>query len=136
MHETLIKRLEALTGPSREVDAEIAEAIGWKSVPWEFSGKRGVTWYASGPEAYKECPHFTGSIDAALTLVPEGCVWALNFASMATIVKVGTKKFDIIDGVIVGQWPENQREGELPVSVAIALCIAALKAREVINADE
>lgn len=133
---SLIKRLESLTSPDREVDAEIAKAIGWESVPWEFAGRCGLTWYAPLNSVGRPQPqNYTGSIDAALTLVPEGCVWALNFASMATIMKVGTKKFDIIDGVIVGQWPENQREGELPVSVAIALCIAALKAREADNAD-
>jgi len=130
---TLITRLEALTGPSREVDAEIAKAIGWR----DFISDKVPAYYWIDEENRPrlEVPYFTGSLDAALTLVPEGCVWALNFASMATIMKVGTKKFDIIDGVIVGQWPENQREGEFPVSVAIALCIAALKAREADNAD-
>ena len=53
----LIKRLEAATEGSRELDKEIAEAFGW----------------------VHECmnsdthPHLTTSIDAALTLVPEGC---------------------------------------------------------------
>lgn len=130
---SLITRLEMLTGPDHEVDAEIAKAIGWR----DFISDKVPAYYWIDEENRPrlEVPYFTGSLDAALTLVPEGCVWALNFASMATIMKVGTKKFDIIDGVIVGQWPENQREGGLPVSVAIAFCIAALKARGADNAD-
>jgi len=119
---SLIKRLEALTGPSREVDAEIAKATGWESVPWEFAGTRGVTWYASGPEAYKECPHFTGSIDAALTLMP-ATLKNTVLLQTSSPAKAGFgrdgKKFTYFEGV----------------TAPIALCIAALKAREVINED-
>lgn len=115
----LIKRLEALTGPSREVDAEIAKVTGWTSVPWEFAGTRGVTWYASGPEAYKECPHFTGSLDAALTLVPETLKNTV-LIQMSLPAKAGfarDEKFTYLEGA----------------TAPIALCIAALKAREAIN---
>lgn len=115
---SLIKRLEALTGPSREVDAEIATAIGWKSVPWEFSGKRGLTWYAPDLEVHYECPHFTGSIDAALTLMP-ATLKNTVLLQTSSPAKAGFgrdgKKFTYFEGV----------------TAPIALCIAALKAREV-----
>lgn len=117
---SLIKRLEALTGPSREVDAEIANATGWESGPWEIAGMRGVTWYASGPEVYKECPHFTGSIDAALTLMPATLKNTILLQTSSP-AKAGFgrdgKKFTYLEGA----------------TAPIALCIAALKAREVIN---
>ena len=120
---SLIKRLEALTGPSREVDAEIAKATGWTAVPWEFEGARGVAWYASGPEAYKECPHFTGSIDAALTLMPATLKNTILLQTSSP-AKAGFgrdgKKFTYLEGA----------------TAPIALCIAALKAREADNADE
>ena len=119
---TLITRLEALTGPSREVDEEIAKTTGWTAVPWEFEGARGVAWYASGPEAYKECPHFTGSIDAAMTLMPASLKNTILLQTSSP-AKAGFgrdgKKFTYFEGV----------------TAPIALCIAALKAREADNAD-
>lgn len=131
---TLIERLEAATGPDRELGNEVLFECGWMLREEGGGPDRATIWIPPSDRFNDEFldgdqPNPTASIDAAMMLVPEGCVWALNFASMATIMKVGTKKFDIIDGVIVGQWPENQREGGLPVSVAIAFCIAALKAR-------
>lgn len=119
---TLITRLEELAGPDREVDAEIANATSWTAVPWEFEGARGVAWYASGPEAYKECPHFTGSIDAALTLMP-ATLKNTVLLQTSSPAKAGFgrdgKKFTYFEGV----------------TAPIALCIAALKAREVDDAD-
>jgi hypothetical protein len=53
------------------------------------------------------CPAYTASIDAALTLVPEGA----GFALMGRAAKVG-------------------RETSKGATTAIALCIAALKARK------
>jgi hypothetical protein len=81
------------------------------------NGREGVNW---------EAAPYTGSIDKALTLVPEGCVWALNFASMATIMKPGPN--GVLDGRIVGQWPHDQSEAEQTTTPALALCAAALRA--------
>ena len=68
MHETLITRLEALTGPSREVDAEIAKAVGWTTFMF---GGAGLCWKDPAGRVHAVPPHFTGSIDAALTLMPK-----------------------------------------------------------------
>ena len=125
---SLITRLEALTGPSREVDAEIAKATGWTAVPWEFAGTRGVTWYTSGPEAYKECPQFTGSIDAAMTLMPK--IDRPNFPWLA--MKSNNPNNPI--GCRCELWIDNVKNyNGRGKTLAIAICIAALKAREVIN---
>lgn len=125
---SLIKRLEALTGPSREVDAEIATAIGWKSVPWEFSGKRGLTWYAPDLEVHYECPHFTGSIDAALTLMPK--INRPNFPWLA--IKSNNPNNPI--GCRCELWLDNVKNyNGRGKTLAIAICIAALKARETGN---
>jgi hypothetical protein len=94
--EELIAALEAATGPSWELDGFICEAVG-----------------AVKPEAtphWEWPPRYTASIDAALTLVPEGASGAIEFGNHTQACVVG------------GPWCD----GATP---AIALCIAALKAR-------
>lgn len=59
---TLIERIEAATGPDRELDYAIADAVD--SLIEESSGRR-------------YCFAYTGYIDAALTLIPEGCEWSV-----------------------------------------------------------
>lgn len=74
----LIARIESADGPSRELDAEIARSIGWGCVVRdpEAQGKY-VCWrkhYRSGE--WIMLPRYTASIDAALTLVPDGALWS------------------------------------------------------------
>jgi len=86
---TLLSRLQSATGPSRELDAEIALANGWtftkmkpengcggdKHPYWRRPGE--TEWYMrtlAGP------PRYTESIDAALTLVPEGWAWSIYWS--------------------------------------------------------
>src|SRR5579872_4020269 len=60
----LISRLSAATGPSRELDAEIALANEW------LRGNAYDAWY--DPQGnITSLPRYTESIDAALTLVPK-----------------------------------------------------------------
>lgn len=107
----LISRLEKATGPDGELDGDIAVTMGL---------------YAKRPVVCTP-PAYTASIDAALTLVPEGWWWGV------------TKGADDI-GLPVDQSPENFSAGCWPEpgsfqkrywakTPAIALCIAALKAR-------
>lgn len=126
MHETLIKRLEALTGPSREVDEEIAKALGWTAVPWNFAGACGMTWYASGGEVHKECPRFTGSIDAARSICPDVMV---VYAS-----EIGGDGLPYVELCTSTDTPVAVHNG-IGKTLEIAWCIAALKAREADNAD-
>lgn len=105
----LIKRLKTLTGPDREVDAEIAKAIGWVKY---------ITWTSPNGRIYTDCPNFTNSIDAALTLMP-ATLKNTVLLQTSSPAKAGFgrdgKKFTYFEGV----------------TAPIALCIAALKAREV-----
>lgn len=75
----LAARVEGLTGPDREVDAEIALATG---IVRErdgncFYGHRDYSVLVLERDYYDheggppELPHFTRSLDAAMTLVPE-----------------------------------------------------------------
>ena len=70
----LAVRCEQATGPDRELDAEIAKAVGAKHGPFEKVSMetRSVTYYDEIATAY------SASIDAALTLVPEGCQYQLD----------------------------------------------------------
>ena len=66
---TLSQRAAQLAGPDRAVDAEVAVALGYRIV-----GEG----HPLGTQCYDEngvsvpLPRFTGSLDAALTVVPEG----------------------------------------------------------------
>lgn len=131
---SLIERLEKASGPDRDLDGAIAVAVG----PWtERHGLPGP-WVSKGPNhAINEAPHFTASLDAALTLVPEG--WIVVSMKNGDLDR---KYYDIRAStkwsVIIAR---NGHKLEAPSEVltfpsathespAIALCIAALKARE------
>ena len=64
----LAERVEALTGPDREVDWAVVTAIGKADFYLQ---------YAKAPLKYRELvPAYTASLDAAMSLVPEG--WRLG----------------------------------------------------------
>lgn len=124
----LIERLEKAEGPSRELDAH----IGWHVGGWRghicptpesvYDGVRKNKLPVSG---------YTGSIDAALTLVPEGWAWALHHHRDCS-----GSNADPIAKVSRVNWGEKENEAKFYKSAdgrgatpAIALCIAALKAR-------
>ena len=73
----LAERVEVATGPSRELDAEIhAAAHGRTITSLEIPSRDGL-WarpgrYYYGSALMADAPELTGSIDAALTLLPEG----------------------------------------------------------------
>jgi hypothetical protein len=115
MTSDLIARLEALSGPDREVDAEIAKAIGAKHGPdsgW-CNSDNGDHWYV------EECAkNYTASIDSAMTLVSTP-FWMIR---------------NSMDGPVATIMDTSGREYEgNGDNAAIALCIAALKARSADN---
>lgn len=110
----LSRRLEMLTGPDHKVDEEIAKAIGWVKY---------ITWTSPNGRIYADCPNFTNSLDAAMTLMPAALKNTILLQTSSP-AKAGFgrdgKKFTYFEGA----------------TAPIALCIAALKAREVEDADE
>lgn len=110
----LAERCEAATGPDRELDAAIALLYGW-------TVHKGDNWI--GPHGQISVPEFTGSLDAALTLVPEGqgCTIVQNIGGFPHRATVWTAKGAV--GDIQGQ------PGATP---ALALSAAALRARAAI----
>lgn len=135
----IIARLEALTGPDRRADQEIAKALGWtmwrsKHGYWEFSDPKGVKRASTFglesepkfcPETGKPNPHYdaeplladeaglpewTGSIDAAMSMVPD-----IDGSNKAAFLQSAMFQRHVGD---IPDW-----------KIPIALTIAALKAR-------
>lgn len=151
MPSDLIARLGAATEPSRELDEEIAIAIGmwkhWLSKHryWNFDGPDDAKfhWPTNGlpkfnPDTGKrielsetppsgwaqdaDLPEWTASLDAAMTLVPEGYLWEL---------KQGFEATAMVWSVMIDYDEQHPAPFGASLRPALALCIAALRARGV-----
>ncbi len=114
----LIARLEGLSAPDRGIDLDL-----W----WECKANRGSS-NAPMPEDYRksnlrmnDAPRYTASLDAAMTLVPEGCDVSVNNSG-------GRAKMCWADVHPILRSPKIRAIAATP---AIALCIAALRARHI-----
>lgn len=83
----LVERIEKVEGPDRALDVEIAVAVDWRWPDWEEGestvrdrvAAHGLEWLidraTNGMNSmWRGIPAYTASIDAAMTLVPEGAV--------------------------------------------------------------
>ena len=129
----LSDRVEQFDGPCREVDAEIAVAIGWICIRPRSRSRHGI-WAEpgykpsqDGTDCLKDPYRYTASLDAAMSLVPEGA--GLNL-SRYWIGSVDTPVWSA--EICTGGVPENPRKVfdcyDAPTP-ALALCAAALRAR-------
>jgi hypothetical protein len=115
MSDDLLKlgeRCEAAAGSDRELDREIARSIDL------FAGTR-----ASYDLNIVMVPKYTLSVDAAMSLVPEGCAWTLYSDGPTCIASAEIGPHPTGGQLMQAQW---SGEGETP---ALALCAAALRAR-------
>jgi len=96
----LLKRLQALAAPCREVDNLIGVAVGNKNLDWGMSH-----------------PKFTASIDSAMTLVPEGWQGSMFWPDCQVCLVNPADPIQAVTG--------------FAAAPAIALCIAALKAKAI-----
>lgn len=119
--ETLIKRLEQAAAGSRELDAAIVNGINtrpWGIVEWDD----GEPYLDISPTLpLVPVQHYTTSIDAALTLVPEGFDVTVhrnprNIGNHARVSNMGLK-----------HEPVGFVHDNLPAPICV--CIAALRAR-------
>lgn len=124
---TLISRLEAAMAGSRELDAEIALAIGYTRAWHEDIAPNRGGWYwrfgdlGSTHESHDWPPLFSTSIDAALTLVPDAHEWTVgvDLENRVATASVGEDVWDEAFNLAIGR-------ARTP---ALALVIASLKAR-------
>lgn len=123
---SLIKRLEEADGPSRGIDERIAaEVLGYV--------------VSDKPDAWIDAtiPHYTASIDAALTLVPPHRSIVRHYLPKATwpfrvylFAEAGIPNDEFWPrAMLSGDVTAGGHIGTLAKTEPIALCIAALKAR-------
>lgn len=103
--DELAERVEKLTGPDRSID-------------WTIHLRNGL----EGVGMYGDHPSYTASIDAAMTLVPEGCAWALYSDGPTYKASAEIGKHPSGGELMQGDWIG---EGEAP---ALALTAASLRA--------
>lgn len=106
--DELIAKLEAAKEGSRELDAEIFEAWSGKSAYHDARGFSGAT----VRKMIQGLPAYTTSIDAALTLVPDGLFYELRSQYRTACIR---KR---------GRVTDSAKAATIP----LALCIAALRA--------
>lgn len=126
--ESLAARIEALDGPDRDVDYEVAFAFGWEFRCATHWGYRSPHWWLGGKTGAElglvshvqgECPHFTKSIDAAMTLVPDDWSMSLHFGPW-------------IAGNVQAINPVTAEEFRIDAATpALAICAAAMRAKAV-----
>lgn len=117
--DNLIAELEAATEGSRDLDGEIALSLGWV--------KHHAGWaHWTTPEGLENqhVPFFSDSLDAALTLVPEGWVWHVQIDYE---LPGRANLYNAVPGGKDDPPVHVQADGATPV---LALCIASLKARQ------
>lgn len=150
----LIARVEGLTGPSREVDAAIHGSVHWPRLKWEVMniarhGDEFGKWMVlrHTVENYGVLiipPDYTSSIEAALTLVPEGWYGRVEPRFYSEYDKFEKRIVLWNAYCIYPRWedatPVNDDyfdvhgNSESHAHPAIALCIAALRARAALKA--
>lgn len=114
----LISRIESATGPDRELDADIAKALGAKptiTVGHELLGNL--------REVPAHSARYTASLDAALSLVPEAMAWTLgqNVHHRYWVASINALNEE---GAPYSRGMSDNKHGP-----ALALCAAALRAR-------
>jgi hypothetical protein len=123
----LIARLEAATEGSHELDGRVY--CGVNGLVFRSVSSRGFHFEpdAHGTHTHVTPTPFTRSIDAALTLVPEGWYWSINTSATADAAAASCFFASVRGRAAKGRDPEGFcRHGATP---ALALCVAALKAR-------
>lgn len=128
MREVLALRCEQATGPDRELDLAIWRGITGDPWRWHegFPAQTVITWDQYGQNApgnpIVTLEELTASLDAALTLVPEGMR-----PSVGQNVHHGY--WHAFVQSIVDSTPHQLGVADSNTSGALALCAAALRAR-------
>jgi hypothetical protein len=124
----LAERCEQATGPDRELDTLIAPHAGWKEAgKLSVMGSKMPAWLPPGKSGADnkvlKVPAFTASLDAAMTLVPEGWDWSAGTGRGTGWATLGLPDDDQMGG---SSDDEVSCDAATP---ALALCAAALRAR-------
>lgn len=121
----LIEKLEAATEGSRELDCRIwclRQGFTYRRYQQGTTDQFFYDDDTGSPQVISGFPpHYTTSLDAALTLVPEGYTWEVSSPMFLTDLERKPAAF---------VWPPSRCGGPKPYGAtpALALCVAALKA--------
>ena len=140
--DALIAELERATEGSRELDARImavtrempSDAQKWLR-EWDgridvFEQTKVAAFHTRGAvSCYWDPPEYSTSLDAALTLVPEGWAWLVRSGDGESFANLTRGSVPVMANgrQINTDWQENPTYAPTP---ALALCIASLKARK------
>ncbi len=147
----LAERVEKAEGPDRELDLDIAVALEPSGDIARvikdrrgFDGKSGMSWDLwqnavcfEKRDDRGDCffnggyplPQYSASLDAALTLVPEGFRWKLGYSRYVPCVA------ELVDYRVQMEPNLGTFVSECDSSHALALCAAALRARAALGQD-
>lgn len=120
----LVDRVAALPGPCWRTDVKIAKALG---LPWDYSQE----WPGDMPRAYE----YTKSIEAALTLVPQGWWWTVGDCSVSADASMGPDVAHCDKATLVRFDEGLHHDLPHPSTPAIALASLALRARAALGED-
>ena len=127
----LIAKLEAAPEGSRELDDAIFEVVTGKSA-YQMSVAFGDI--EAPLRRMTGLPHYTTSLDAALTLAPEGWDWLVRNdgdGAFANLTRGGTPI--MLENEQIN--PDWQDTPTLAANGALALCVACLRARPAMEAE-
>lgn len=137
----LAERVEALTGPDREVDAQIGAALQRSRVIASGYSGESISADAKNPGHICEsvgsgwwAPCYTASLDAAMYLVPDGWGWNISWPN----IKARTSGILREDAPCQGevQLGGDQRYIVAAATPALALTAASLRALHAIEASK
>jgi hypothetical protein len=81
---SLAARVEGLSAADREVDAEIARALGWKVLYDAADPSDRIPYYQPDPDiSWRAVPLYSFSLDAATTLFPVGAIYRSGHSAIA-----------------------------------------------------
>ena len=133
--EALLARVLKGTGPDRKLDAEIEACLtgrvthprnpGWTFEPQDVEWK--LARLANSPfisQASRPAPPYTASLDAALTLLPEGWHWARNPGADKILVSLSID-IPLPDGTFKSEWISQTHADDK--RALIAACLKAGK---------
>ena len=135
----LAEKCEAATGPERAIDGAIDRLMFERPTDGDYDDAERAIWrlndgwsgilirgdgFARGAFYAKE---YTASLDAAMTLVPEGWGWLVSQPNEKAIASGLLKKDTPVMGEV--QYGYDQRYTVAAATPALALTAAALRAR-------
>lgn len=117
----LIHKLEQAKEGSRELDYAIQSVfVGAENVVSETGSEACGCWWDTKRKIFHAVPYFTSSLDAAMTLVPEGLAWTVSNRPLAKDHWAS----------VANPLHDDDGNPATAKTAPLALCLASLRARQ------